>query len=108
MAYAPFHIPLMFVVVSPLYDLSIADDMSNKRDKFSEIDRKGNIRYYDQKQEEIPMEPIFYTVMDINGDYAQLAGDQGQEHSITMFLLPEGTTVGSRLKLENFIWSLEA
>ena len=50
------------------------------------------------------MEPIFYTVTDINGDYAQLLGDQGQEHSITMFLLPEGTTVGSRLKLENFIW----
>ena len=54
------------------------------------------------------MEPIFYTVTDINGDYAQLLGDQGQEHSITMFLLPEGTTVGSRLKLENFIWNLEA
>ena len=34
------------------------------------------------------MEPIFYTVTDINGDYAQLLGDQGQEHSITMFLLP--------------------
>lgn len=53
------------------------------------------------------MEPIFYTVLSINGDYAQLVGDQGQEHSITMFLLPEGTTVGSRLKLENFMWSLE-
>ena len=24
------------------------------------------------------MEPIFYTVTDINGDYAQLLGDQGQ------------------------------
>ena len=45
------------------------------------------------------MEPMFYTVTDINGDYAQLMGDQGHEHSITMFLLPEGTTVGSRLKL---------
>lgn len=53
------------------------------------------------------MEPIFYTVTEINGDYAQMIGDQGQEHSITMFLLPEGTTVGSRLKLENFIWTLE-
>ena len=53
------------------------------------------------------MEPMFYTVTDINGDYAQLMGDQGHEHSITMFLLPEGTTVGSRLKLENFIWTLE-
>ena len=41
------------------------------------------------------------------GDYAELVSDQGQPHSITMFLLPEGTTVGSRLKLENFLWSLE-
>ena len=48
------------------------------------------------------MEPIYYTVASINGDYAQLEGDGGQEHSITMFLLPEGTTVGSRLKLEDF------
>ena len=53
------------------------------------------------------MDPIFYTVRDINGDYAQLISDDGREHNITMFLLPEGTTVGSRLKLENFLWSLE-
>lgn len=54
------------------------------------------------------MDPIFYTVTAINGDYADLAGDGGQSHSITMFLLPEGTTVGSRLKLENFQWDLMA
>lgn len=52
------------------------------------------------------MEPIFYTVRSINGDYADLVTDEGGEHSITMFLLPEGTTVGSRLKLENFMWEL--
>lgn len=52
------------------------------------------------------MDPIFYTVRAINGDYADLLGDQGQEHSITMFLLPEGTTLGSRLKLESFLWEL--
>ena len=52
------------------------------------------------------MEAIFYTVRSINGDYAQLTADGGGEHSITMFLLPEGTTVGSRLKLEDFIWTL--
>ncbi|MGI5962704.1 MAG: hypothetical protein ACOX7N_03185 [Lawsonibacter sp.] len=52
------------------------------------------------------MDAIYYTVVAINGDYAELITDQGQPHSITMFLLPEGTTVGSRLKLENFIWSL--
>lgn len=52
------------------------------------------------------MEPVFYTVVDINGDYASLVTDDGQEHSITMFLLPEGATLGSRLKLENFQWEL--
>lgn len=52
------------------------------------------------------MEPIFYQVQSINGDYALLRSDQGQEHGITMFLLPEGTTVGSRLKLESFQWEL--
>ena len=52
------------------------------------------------------MDPIFYTVTAINGDYADLLSDGGQPHSIPMFLLPEGTTVGSRLKLENFQWEL--
>ena len=52
------------------------------------------------------MEPVFYTVQSINGDYADLVSDQGQPYSITMFLLPEGTAVGSRLKLENFQWEL--
>ena len=52
------------------------------------------------------MDAIFYTVQDINGDYAYLVTDDGGTHSITMFLLPEGTTVGSRLKLENFQWEL--
>jgi len=48
------------------------------------------------------MGPIYYTVRAINGDYADLVADGGQEHSVTMFLLPEGTTLGSRLKLEDF------
>ncbi|MBR2934358.1 MAG: hypothetical protein IKB79_02115 [Oscillospiraceae bacterium] len=52
------------------------------------------------------MGSIFYTVQAINGDYAQLVTDEGLPHSITMFLLPEGTTVGSRLKLEDFQWEL--
>ena len=52
------------------------------------------------------MEPIFYTVLAVNGDYAELVTDDGHPHSITMFLLPEGTTVGSRLKLEAFQWEL--
>ena len=52
------------------------------------------------------MDPIYYTVQAINGDYADLVTDDGLSHSITMFLLPEGTTVGSRLKLESFQWEL--
>ena len=52
------------------------------------------------------MDPIFYTVQAINGDYADLVTDDGQRHSITMFLLPEGATLGSRLKQENFLWEL--
>ena len=52
------------------------------------------------------MEPMYYTVTAVNGDYADLMGDGGQPHSVTMFLLPEGVTVGSRLKLENFQWKL--
>ena len=52
------------------------------------------------------VEPAYYTVISVNGDYADLMGDGGQPHSVTMFLLPEGTTVGSRLKLENFQWEL--
>lgn len=52
------------------------------------------------------MDPIFYTVQRVNGDYADLLSDGGREHSITMFLLPEGTTVGSRLKWEDFQWEL--
>ena len=52
------------------------------------------------------MDPIFYTVQAINGDYADLLTDDGQPHSITMFLLPEGTSVGTRLQLENFMWEI--
>jgi len=52
------------------------------------------------------LDPIYYTVLSVNGDYAELVTDEGQPHSITMFLLPEGTTVGSRLKLEDFQWDI--
>ena len=53
------------------------------------------------------MDPIFYTVTAIQGDYADLVGDQGQPHPITLFLPPEGATVGSRPELENFSWTWE-
>ena len=51
------------------------------------------------------MEPVFYTVQNI-GDYAYMTSDSGVENQVAMFLLPEGTDVGSRLKWENFVWEL--
>ena len=50
------------------------------------------------------MEAIYYTLRAVNGDYAELVTDGGEVLSITMFLLPEGADVGSRLKLENSMW----
>lgn len=52
------------------------------------------------------MEPAYYTVKTINGDYAYMTSDSGVENQVAMFLLPDGTDVGSRLLWENFEWSL--
>ncbi len=54
------------------------------------------------------MDGIIYTVRNINGDYADLLSDQGLENQVAMFLLPEGTDVGSRLLFEDFQWTLLA
>ena len=84
------------MLLSYLSDLSIQKEQSNKTDFYKREKQKGGVF----------LDPIFYTVQSINGDYAGLVADDGQRHSITMFLLPEGTTLGSRLKLENFMWEL--
>ena len=52
------------------------------------------------------MEPMYYTVQAINGDYAYMVSDSGVANQVAMFLLPDGTDVGSRLLFENFEWSL--
>ncbi len=52
------------------------------------------------------MEPVYYTVNSIDGDYARLISDNGVENQVAMFLLPEGTTVGSRLVRNVLEWSL--
>ena len=52
------------------------------------------------------MEPVYYTVNSIDGDYAYMTSDSGAENQVAMFLLPEGTTVGSRLVREVLEWSL--
>ena len=52
------------------------------------------------------MEPVYYTVQNINGDYAYLQSDTGVDNQVAMFLLPEGTDVGSRLLWADFQWEL--
>ena len=52
------------------------------------------------------MGPVNYTVRNINGDYAYMVSEEGVENQVAMFLLPEGTDVGSRLKWEAFEWEL--
>lgn len=52
------------------------------------------------------MEPVTYTVNTINGDYAYMTSEDGVENQVAMFLLPDGTDVGSRLMWENFEWTL--
>jgi len=52
------------------------------------------------------VEPVYYTVDSINGDYAYMTSDDGVENQVAMFLLPEGTDVGSRLLWENLSWDL--
>ena len=52
------------------------------------------------------MEPVYYIVDFIDGDYAYLISDGGVENQVAIFLLPEGTTVGSRQVREIFEWSL--
>ena len=52
------------------------------------------------------MEPVYYTVNTIDGDYAYMTSDSGVENQVAMFLLPDGADVGSRLLWENFEWTL--
>ena len=42
----------------------------------------------------------------IDGAYAHMISDNGVENQVAMFLLPEGTTVGSRLVRNVLEWSL--
>ena len=51
------------------------------------------------------MEPTYYTVTTINGDYAYMVSDSGIENQVAMFLLPDGTDIGSRLLFEDFSWT---
>lgn len=46
------------------------------------------------------METKYYNVTRIEGEYAYIADENGEELFIAMALLPEGVDVGTRLKYE--------
>ena len=48
------------------------------------------------------MEPKNYIVKKIDGEYATLEDETGNELFIALALLPEGTDFGTRLHFENF------
>lgn len=52
------------------------------------------------------MGPIYYTVKQINGDYALLVSDEGIENTVAMALLPPETDEGLRLLWENFEYTV--
>lgn len=47
------------------------------------------------------MEPQFFTVIRINGDYAELRSDSGLENTVALALLPD-VEEGDRLRWEDF------
>ncbi len=52
------------------------------------------------------MEPKNYLVKKIEGDYAYLTDEQGNELFIALALLPFGTDVGTKLHFENFVYTV--
>lgn len=54
------------------------------------------------------MEERDYTVLKIEGEYATLKDiNDGSELFIALYLLPEGTDIGSKLHFENFEYTIE-
>ena len=53
------------------------------------------------------MEPKDYTVVKIEGEYAYLKDDTtGNELFIALYLLPEGTDIGTKLHYEMFEYTV--
>ena len=52
------------------------------------------------------MEPKDYTVSKIEGEYAYLRDEEGNELYIAMALLPPNTDTGSKLHYEMFTYTL--
>ena len=53
------------------------------------------------------MEEKIYTLVRIDGEYAYIRDDNGEELFIAMALLPMGSDIGSRLVYANFEFSLQ-
>lgn len=47
------------------------------------------------------MNPIYYTITKINGDYAIMVSDEGIENTVAMALLPLDIDEGKKLIWEN-------
>ncbi|MBC8570358.1 DUF3006 domain-containing protein [Zongyangia hominis] len=52
------------------------------------------------------MEPVNYTVRRIDGDYAILLSDEGVENTVARALLPMEIDEGTRLRWENFVYTI--
>ena len=52
------------------------------------------------------MEPKDYIVTGISGEYAYIKDTDGNEIFIALYLLPEGTDVGSKIHWEDFEYTL--
>lgn len=52
------------------------------------------------------MEPVNYTVRRIDGDYAVMVSDEGVENTVARALLPLETDEGTRLRWENFSFTI--
>ncbi len=49
---------------------------------------------------------VFYTVIDIRGDYCILLSDNGIENPVAMFFMPDEVTVGCKIVYENFEYTI--
>ena len=52
------------------------------------------------------MEEKHYTVSRIDGEYAYLSDENGNEVFIAMALLPQGVDIGTKLKYEMFSYEI--
>lgn len=50
---------------------------------------------------------VHYIVHSFDGDYALLMDENNNENRVAIALLPEGIRTGSRIKFENFEYTIE-